>query len=583
MKMNKDSIEKDDGQKTDPRILGQILSAHNIDFLLPDTTSIAQFFAEILGTIPGIVSCRVCLEDATVQKGDLDSGICDQCQVVRKRDAGQNEVSPRLPGIDFRCRLGEQPGMHLNAVASFYHRFGFFIFRVSDPDVFNLYEPFISNLANYVALSLENRLQRELLQKAQVELEQKVEERTQELKVANAQLQEEIEIKRRAEEALQREQALLNRIMETSPVGITLMDHEGQITFANFQAEKILGLTRDIITQRVYNAIEWHITTYDGNPFPDEDLPFQRVTSTGQPVHDIQHMIAWPDGRHLFISINGAPLLNETGQIENIVFTIEDITERKRAEDEIRKFNQELEQRVVERTLQLEAANQELEAFAHSVSHDLRAPLRHINGYIELLREDLADKINGETLHFINVITGEVKRMGVLIDDLLSFSRMARSELSKTMVSIGELVQEVVQELEPETRGRNIEWRITDLPNVLGDRAMLKVVMVNLISNALKFTGTREKAIIDIGSRKGNQGEVILFVQDNGVGFDMRYGDKLFGVFQRLHRVDEFEGTGVGLANVRRVVTRHGGRTWAEGEVGHGAIFYFSLPQSDEG
>jgi PAS domain S-box-containing protein/putative nucleotidyltransferase with HDIG domain len=340
MKTNKNHAENKDWQGADPRVLGQILAAQNIDFVLPDISHIAEFFAETLNTIPGISSCRVCLHGIIAQKGEVDSEICEECKASRMKAAGQEDVSPFLPGFDFKCELGEQPGMHLNAVASIQHHFGFFTFRVSDPDVFNVYKPFIGNLANYVALSLENRLQRELLQKSQTELEHKVEERTRELETANVQLQEEIETKRQGEEALQREQTLLSRIMETSPVGITLVDREGQITFANSQAEKVLGLTRDEITQRTYNAPEWHITTYDGAPFPDEDMPFQQVMSTRQPVHDIQHMIAWPDGRRLALSINGVPILNATGDVDSVVFTIENITERIHTESALRESEQ---------------------------------------------------------------------------------------------------------------------------------------------------------------------------------------------------------------------------------------------------
>ena len=181
MTTNKNSIGKKDRQKADARVLGQILAAQNIDFALPDTSHIAEFFAETLNTIPGIASCRVCLEGVTVQRGEMDNGICEECLASRQRAAGQGEVAPFLPGFDFKCGLGEQPGMHINAVASLHHHFGFFIFRVSDFEVFNIYRPFISNLANYVALSLENRLQRDLLKKSQIELERKVEERTREL------------------------------------------------------------------------------------------------------------------------------------------------------------------------------------------------------------------------------------------------------------------------------------------------------------------------------------------------------------------------------------------------------------------
>ena len=607
MKMSKDDSEEKNWQKADARVLGQILAAQNIDFLLHGVVNIAKFFAETLNTIPGIASCRVCIGDATVQKGEMDSEICEKCQAFRKsrwqtsevfsdecyqtsevwprkaasnqiRDTEQVEASSFLPDFDFKCGLGEHPGIHLNIVASLYHHFGFFIFQVSDPNVFSRYRPFISNLANYVALSLENRLQRELLQKAQIELEHKVDERTRELKKANSQLQKEIEIKRQTEEALQHEQALLSRIMETSPVGITLVDPDGQITFANSQAERVLGLTRDEITQRTYNSPAWRITAYDYKPFPDKDLPLQRVISTGQPVYDVQHMIERPDEHRLFLSINGAPLLNEAGQVESVVFTIEDITERKRAEEEIRQLNQELEQRVADRTAQLKAANEELEAFAYSVSHDLRAPLRHIGGFIELLEKGTKTILDAQNRRYLEIISRAATHMGTLIDDLLSFSRMGRFEISKKQVDIEKLVQEVIQELGPEIEGRNIDWNLGELPTVIGDPTLLKIVLVNLVSNAVKYTQPRQQAKIEIGCLPDAEAEVVILVRDNGVGFDMKYADKLFGVFQRLHRADEFEGNGIGLATVRRIISRHGGRTWAQGEIGHGATFYFSLP-----
>jgi PAS domain S-box-containing protein len=260
-----------------------------------------------------------------------------------------------------------------------------------------------------------------------------------------------------------------------------------------------------------------------------------------------------------------------------------DIDERKRLEEELSIYRDKLEELVQERTAELEAANKELDAFAYSVSHDLRAPLRHIDGFVELLQKTIDATHNEQTRHYMGSISDAAQKMGLLIDDLLSFSRMGRHAMSVQQVELGALVRNVIRELEPEAVERAIDWRIGDLPAVEGDESMLRIVLVNLIANALKFTRPRQEAQIEIGSMAHQDFATVIFVRDNGVGFDMAYADKLFGVFQRLHRADEFEGTGIGLATVRRVIARHGGRTWAEGEDNQGAVFYFSLSPPDQG
>lgn len=230
----------------------------------------------------------------------------------------------------------------------------------------------------------------------------------------------------------------------------------------------------------------------------------------------------------------------------------------------------------------IEASNKELEAFSYSVSHDLRAPLRHITGFVELLNKRDLGSLDEKSRHYLQVISSSAQQMGVLIDDLLSFSRMGRAELMKSCVAFGTLVEEIVRSLAEQTQGREIVWDIHPLPEVVGDPAMLRLVMVNLITNALKFTRTRSQARIEIGAAAGDPDETLFYVRDNGVGFDMKYADKLFVLFQRLHSTEEFEGTGVGLANVQRIIRRHGGRVWAEGGVDKGASFWFSLPKSKE-
>ncbi len=254
-----------------------------------------------------------------------------------------------------------------------------------------------------------------------------------------------------------------------------------------------------------------------------------------------------------------------------------EVEERKRREDEIRKLNREL----VKRASELETSNNELESFAYSVSHDLRAPLRHVVGYSELLQKQASSSLDEKSRRFMHTILESSKRMGNLIDDLLAFSRIGRAETKKTLVNLDQLVRESVAETGQDTTGRNIVWKIDPLPVCYGDRSMLKLVIANLLANAVKFTRMRAQAEIEIGYAD-REDEVEVFVRDNGAGFDMQYVDKLFGVFQRLHLPEEFEGTGIGLATVRRIIHRHGGNVRAEGGVDQGATLYFSLPKAQD-
>jgi light-regulated signal transduction histidine kinase (bacteriophytochrome) len=279
------------------------------------------------------------------------------------------------------------------------------------------------------------------------------------------------------------------------------------------------------------------------------------------------------DGTKFPVEISLSPLETEEGTL--VSAAVRNTTERKHRDEHIRELNQQL----TKRSTELEAINKELEAFAYSISHDLRAPLRHMVGYTELLQKGASSSVDDKGRRYMMMILESAKRMGTLIDDLLAFSRIGRAETRETMVSLEQLVKEVQNEVWRETEGRNMTWKIGPLPDLYGDRSMLKLALVNLISNAVKFTRTRQQTEIEIGcTDKGTEG-VVVFIKDNGVGFDMRYVNKLFGVFQRLHRTDEFEGTGIGLATVQRIIHRHGGRVWAEGQVGAGATFYLSLPK----
>jgi light-regulated signal transduction histidine kinase (bacteriophytochrome) len=255
--------------------------------------------------------------------------------------------------------------------------------------------------------------------------------------------------------------------------------------------------------------------------------------------------------------------------------------QRLRVEQEIRRLNAELEQRVADRTKELEAANSELEAFSYSVSHDLRAPVRHISGFVELLEGDARSVLGPEGREHVSEISSAAARMTVLIDTLLDFSRLVRTELRADVVDLAAMARAAAGELSKDAGGRDVQWAIDAIPCVRGDRVLLRQVVVNLLSNALKYSRTRPVASIEVGAAPASApDEVVWFVRDNGVGFDMARAHKLFGVFQRLHPASQFEGTGVGLANVHRIVTRHGGRVWAESAVDRGATFFVALPSA---
>ncbi|MCK9386897.1 MAG: PAS domain-containing protein [Sulfuritalea sp.] len=378
--------------------------------------------------------------------------------------------------------------------------------------------------------------------------------------------------RKRAEEQLRRSERGLSEAQRMAHLGNWELDLESNaLTWSDeiFRIFEIDPERFDASYDAFLNAIH-----------PDDrDLVNKAYTDSvkSRLPYDIVHRLRMPDGRIKYVNEKCETYYGADGKPLRSVGTVHDITERKRAEDQVLELNQQLEQRVTERTAQLEAANKELEAFAYSVSHDLRAPLRHIDGYVELLVSRCRDGLNDKGLHYVDTIAASARQMGVLIDDLLQFSRTGRAELHREDVDMNRGLLEALGPIKESNAKRNIEWVIGNLPPVRGDAALLRQVWANLLENAVKFTRSRENARIEVDARE-EKGETIFVVRDNGVGFDMRYVGKLFGVFQRLHSQEEFDGTGIGLATVQRIVFRHGGRVWAEAELNRGATFYFSLP-----
>ncbi|MCJ7819435.1 MAG: DUF3365 domain-containing protein, partial [Syntrophales bacterium] len=367
---------------------------------------------------------------------------------------------------------------------------------------------------------------------------------------------------RRAEMALETERRRLLSLLEELPAYVYLKAPDYSIKFANRFFRERIGDPGD---RPCYEVLH-------GFTAPCKECQTMQVFTTHEPqerewVHQGGRTYRAYD--YPFADSDGSPLVLELGI---------DVTERKKAEEEVLQLNEELEQRVKRRTAQLEAANRELESFSYSVSHDLRAPLRAIDGFSRILLKDHADRLDAEGHRLLDIIRANTQNMGQLIDDLLAFSRLGRREVKAADLDMGTLVRNVVEELQNTPGDRTVEWDLKPLPAARADRALMHQVWVNLLGNALKFTRLKEAASIEVGCRPAGD-EDIFYVKDNGVGFNMQFAHKLFGVFQRLHRYEEFEGTGVGLALVQRIVQRHGGRVWAEGQVNGGACFYFSLPR----
>ena len=387
---------------------------------------------------------------------------------------------------------------------------------------------------------------------------------------------EDITERKRAEDALRMNVAKTRFSMEAGKLGDWQMDLNTLRASRSLLHDQIFG----------YSSLEpeWTFDKFLSHVYADDR---ERVQESFQDAlrqrkrWEFECRIVRIDGEMRWIWACGDAQREMSGNTSTMFGIVRDITDRKQPEEEVRRLNAELEQRVAERTGQLEAANKELEAFTYSVSHDLRAPLRHISGFARILLDDFSEGLPADALHHLRRIDESTRRMGQLVDELLNLARVGRRELALQVVGLRSVVDQVIADLRPEMAGRNIAWKIGELGYCDCDAGLVRQVFQNLLLNAVKFTRPRQEAVIEIGQSE-RQGNPVLYVRDNGVGFSMKYSDKLFGVFQRLHRAEDFEGTGVGLATVQRIVKKHGGQIWAEAELDRGATFYFSLGYSQK-
>lgn len=356
-------------------------------------------------------------------------------------------------------------------------------------------------------------------------------------------------------------------LLESAPDAIVIVNRFGRIELVNAQTEKFFGYSRgEMIGQPVELLIprrfrEAHVA----NREQFSHSPHARSMGIGLDLYGLRK-----DGTEFPVEVSLSPLVTAEGTL--VSSAIRDVTERRRIEVEVHLLNAELRRKLDE----LGAVNRELESFSYSVSHDLRAPLRHIDGFARILKDEHSSQLDADGVRYLDRVIQAANHMGQLVDDLIHLARVGRSALVRQKTSLGDLVRQVMSELPDEAGQRDIEWRIESLPQVDCDPGLLKLVMTNLLSNAVKFTRGRETAVIEVGTTD-IAGHCAFFVRDNGVGFDPRYADKLFGVFQRLHKQEEFEGTGIGLATVQRIIRRHGGEIWAESELDGGATFLFTL------
>jgi PAS domain S-box-containing protein len=382
-------------------------------------------------------------------------------------------------------------------------------------------------------------------------------------------------------QALETQKLMLQSVLNSMVEGLVVTDEQGNFVLWNPAAEEILGLGPANQSTADWSA---HYGTFLPDmitPLPNEQNPLL-LAIAGEVTSAVMFIRNPSLEQGVWIESNGAPLRDKDGLVRGGVIAFRDITRRKAYELEIREFNEDLEDRIAKRTEQLAAANHELEAFSYSVSHDLRAPLRHIAGFSRILVNDFGPVMAVEAREYLQLIEDAVRRMGLLVEDLLSLAKLGQQSLKLCRTELNAIVDAVISILEPECEGREVEWHIAKLPALDCDPILMAQVFQNLLGNALKYSRNRAYAVIEVDSIQQPGKPPVIFVRDNGAGFNRKYADRLFGVFQRFHTDSEFEGTGVGLATVHRIIQKHGGTIWAESEPDHGATFYFALQMTDQ-
>jgi PAS domain S-box-containing protein len=384
-------------------------------------------------------------------------------------------------------------------------------------------------------------------------------------------------------QALRAQGDRLARIIETMAEGLIILDRDGRFVLLNAAAEQLVRTRRTQIQGLRYDQAPWRLEPVRDGVSSMPAASFERLRAGEKLIEGACHILLWGDGTRTALRAKAARLDDERGEFDGIIITLEDVTQRRamderlaETERELRGLNAELEHRVAQRTADLTSAYRELESFSYWVSHDLRAPLHSISGFVHFLAANHGARLDADGNHLLGRIRDGASHMGALIDALLEFSRVSRQTVRRASFDPTAVAREAIDNLAPALEGRLVDIRLADLPECLADRILLRQVFANLLDNALKYSAHRAQALVEIGATS-RDGQIVYYVRDNGAGFDMRFASKLFSPFERLHSASEFKGIGIGLAMAHRIVVRHGGRMWAEGKPDAGATFYFTL------